>query len=89
MGWNALGNGKLMDAAEAAGFKILVTADQNLRFQQNMAGRKLAVVALGTNHWNTIRPDPSGIIAACAAAVDGDYIVVPFPKRPRQGKGGT
>jgi hypothetical protein len=50
-GWERLGNGALLDAAEAAGFEIFVTADKNMRFQQNLAGRKIAVVILGGAHF--------------------------------------
>jgi len=42
-----LENCALVDAAEAAAFEILVTADKNMRYQQNLAGRKIAVVVLG------------------------------------------
>jgi hypothetical protein len=40
-------DGELLDAAEAAGFEVLITTDRNLRYQQDLAGRKIAVVALG------------------------------------------
>jgi len=46
MGWDALVNGALIAAAEAAGFDILVTADRNMRHQQNLSGRRLALVVL-------------------------------------------
>jgi hypothetical protein len=45
MGWAAIANGLLLEAAERAGFDILVTADQNMRSQQNLAGRKIGGVA--------------------------------------------
>jgi len=44
--WKGLKNGALLDAAEAAGFIVLVTGDQNLQFQQNLATRRLGVVVL-------------------------------------------
>jgi len=40
-------NGELLDAAEAAGFDVMVTSDQNIRYQQNLTGRKLALIVLG------------------------------------------
>src|SRR5207244_5181530 len=46
-GWDALGNGELLDAAEAAGFEVLLTTDRNIRYQQNLTGRKIAIVVLG------------------------------------------
>jgi predicted nuclease of predicted toxin-antitoxin system len=45
-GWNGLGNGALLIRAAAANFEIFVTADQNLQFQQNLAGLPLAVIVL-------------------------------------------
>ena len=48
LGWLTLGNGSLLDAAEKAGFEIVVSCDQNLRYQQNFTTRDLAVVLLST-----------------------------------------
>lgn len=45
-GWDRLENGELLDAAEAAGFEVLVTTDRNIRYQQNLSKRKIAIVAL-------------------------------------------
>jgi hypothetical protein len=45
-GWRSLLNGALLAAAEAAGFEVFVTADQSIRYPQNMAGRSIALVAL-------------------------------------------
>jgi hypothetical protein len=46
MGWDSLANGELIEAAENGGFDVMVSADQNLRYQQNLAGRRLALVVL-------------------------------------------
>ena len=53
--WQGLENGDLLDSAEQAGFEILLTCDQNVRYQQNFSGRRLAVVILSTNHWPSLR----------------------------------
>jgi len=66
LGWQGLENGALLDAAEQAGFDLLLTCDQNVRYQQNLAGRKLALVILSSNHWPTLRR----IAARIATAVD-------------------
>jgi hypothetical protein len=66
LGWHLLENGALLDAAEKAEFDVLVTCDQNLRYQQNFTDRKLAVVILTTNHWPTLRP----VAARIASVVD-------------------
>jgi hypothetical protein len=46
LGWQGLENGDLLDAAEQAGFDLLLTCDQNIRYQQNFTGRKLALLVL-------------------------------------------
>jgi hypothetical protein len=66
LGWQGLENGALLDAAEQAGFNLLLTCDQNVRYQQNFASRKLALVILSSNHWPTLRR----IAARIATAVD-------------------
>ena len=53
-GWEQLGNGELLAAAEAAGSEALITTDRNLPYQQNLAGRKIAVVILGQGRWSAI-----------------------------------
>jgi hypothetical protein len=55
-----------MRADEQAGFDLLLTCDQNVPYQQNFTGRKLALVILSSNHWPTLRP----IAAKIATAVD-------------------
>jgi hypothetical protein len=49
MNWAQLTNGELLDAAQAAGIDVLITADKSLRYQQNMAARRIAVIELPTN----------------------------------------
>ena len=55
-GWERLQNGELLNAAEAAGFDVLVTTDKNMRYQQNLAGRKIAIIVLGKQQWPEVRP---------------------------------
>jgi hypothetical protein len=50
-----LENGVLLKAAEAAGFEVFFTADKNLRYQQNLTGRKIALVVLGQSPWPLVR----------------------------------
>ena len=66
LGWQGLENGALLNAAEQAGFDLLLTCDQNVRYQQSFTGRKLALVILSSNHWPTLRR----IAARIATAVD-------------------
>src|SRR5262245_38918633 len=60
-GWATLTNGVLLDTAERAGFEVLITTDQNLRYQQNLAGRHLALVVLQSTSWPRIRTQVAAI----------------------------
>jgi hypothetical protein len=70
-GWDKLGNGDLLAAAEDAGFDILLTTDKNMRYQQNLAGRRIAVVVLGQQQWPQLRPHIQCVIEAVNAATPG------------------
>jgi len=54
-GWAELENGDLVNAAENTGFDVLMTTDKNLRYQQNLAGRKIAILVLPTNKLKVLR----------------------------------
>jgi hypothetical protein len=71
-GWATLSNGELLTSAEAA-FDVLVTTDRSLRFQQNLKGRRLAVLVLPTTSWPKIKPRAPDIAAAVSALHPGDY----------------
>src|SRR5947209_14313621 len=55
IGWGRLSNGDLLAQAESAGFDVLITADQSIRYQQNLAQRRIALVVLGTNQWRALK----------------------------------
>src|SRR5580700_10246806 len=57
-GWDRLRNGDLPTAAEDAGFDLFLTTDKNMRYQQNLAVRKIAIVVLGRQQWPQLRPPP-------------------------------
>jgi predicted nuclease of predicted toxin-antitoxin system len=78
-GWATLKNGDLLAAAEAAGFDVLLTTDKNLRYQQNLTGRKIAVVILGRQQWPQLRPHVQRVVEAVTAAVPGSYVVIDIP----------
>jgi hypothetical protein len=80
-GWSALSNGELMSVAEDTGFEILLTTDTGLPHQQNLKGRKLAVVVLTKNRWILIERRMQEIIAAVNSATAGTYSVVETPER--------
>jgi hypothetical protein len=70
-GWQRLENGALLDAAEAAGFEIFVTADKNMRHQQNLRARKIAIVVLGNAQWPVLRRHVDKVVTAVNAARAG------------------
>lgn len=79
-GWQALQNDELLAAAEAAGFDVLVTTDQNLRYQQNLAQRQLASLVLSTTNWKRIRQHVALVVDAIAAVSAGQYVELSIPE---------
>ncbi len=80
-GWERLANGALLTAAEEAGFDVLFTTDNNLAYQQNLAGRRIAIVVLtGTTKWSRVRLHLERIAATINAAAPGSYaeVLIPF-----------
>ncbi len=75
-GWDTLSNGDLLAAAERAGFDVLLTADKNMRYQQNLAGRRIAIVVLSTPQWPIVRLHAERIAAAVNAATPGSFTEV-------------
>ena len=72
-GWDTLTNGDLLAQAELAGFDVLLTADKNMRYQQNLKGRRIAIVVLSTPQWPAVRLHVEQIATAVNAAVPGSY----------------
>ena len=80
-GWERLANGELLTAAEEAAFDLLFTTDNNLAYQQNLTGRKIAIVVLtGTTRWSRVRLHLEGIAGVINAATPGSYaeVLIPF-----------
>ncbi len=78
-GWDRLENGELLSAAEAAGFEVLLTTDKNIRYQQNIRKRKIAIVALGQGRWTLIKSHISEIVRAVDEAKAGTFTEVEIP----------
>jgi hypothetical protein len=83
-GWDTLKNGELLAAAEADGFDVLLTTDKNMPYQQNLAGRRIAVVVLGLQQWPSLRPNVERVVEAIKAAIPGSYTEIQFPSEPRR-----
>ena len=81
-GWETLSNGDLLTAAETDGFEILITADQNIQYQQNLTNRTICLIVLSTNDWPTIRAQLELVMDAATAAVPKGYLEVAFNRPP-------
>ena len=78
-GWERLVNGELIAAAEQAGFDVLLTTDKNMRYQQNLTGRKIAFVVVGNQQWPVLRLHVDRVRDAIEAAKPGSYAEVQIP----------
>src|SRR5215469_2015 len=84
MEWpDQLENGELLQEAEQSDFDVLVTADQNIRYQQNLTGRKLALLVLGSNIWPIVREYSAEISTGIDASGPGSYTFIEMPLRSR------
>jgi predicted nuclease of predicted toxin-antitoxin system len=77
-GWGGLENGRLIARAEPE-FDLFLTADRNLQYQQNLQGRKLAVLLLSTNHWPTLKPHAALVQAALNRILPGEFLRLEIP----------
>jgi hypothetical protein len=77
-GWSTLQNGELLRIAEHEGFEALVTTDQNLKYQQNLRERRIAIVVLMTTSWPRIKRNVSHVITVINSVKPGDYIEIGF-----------
>ncbi len=73
MGWAGLKNGELLQTAEEAGIDVFLTGDQTLTNEQNLSGRKIAVVALSSVEWDILKPHLPLIIVALDNARPGTF----------------
>ena len=80
-GWDRLLNGELIGAAEAEGFDVLLTTDKNIRYQQNLKGRKIAFVVIGNQQRPTLRHHAEKVLAAVNTATPGSYTEVDVPSK--------
>lgn len=83
VGWDRLTNGDLLTAAERVAIDMMITADRNIRHQQNLAGREIALIELTTSHRETIRDNFPNLLAAVTDARPGTYTTVTLPRPPR------
>ena len=75
-GWGGISNGDLLDKAEREGFKVFIVADKNLRYQQNLSSRRIAILELWTNHRPTLEKHFTEIRTAVEKLSAGEYFIL-------------
>ena len=75
LGWSDLKNGELLAAAEGS-FDLFITTDQQIRYQQNLGGRRLAIVVLLTTSWPRIKTCIPQIQVAINRITPGEYLEI-------------
>jgi predicted nuclease of predicted toxin-antitoxin system len=76
IGWGGITNGELLDRAEAEGFQLLIVADKNFQYQQNLTGRQIAILELWTNHRPTLENHLERIRSAAESAPSGQIVAL-------------
>jgi len=78
--WDRLRNGELLTAAEQAGFDVFMTTDKNMKYEQNLTGRRIAIVVLNKQQWPDLQQHVELIAAAVKAAAPGSYSEIEIPE---------
>ena len=77
--WQTLTNGNLLNQAELSGFEVLVTTDQNLKYQQNLSSRIIAIVVLTSTSWPRIQKVLPEIVLAVDNSKSNGYVEITVP----------
>ena len=72
-GWRGIQNGELLRLAEAK-FDLFLTCDQGIRYQQNLKGRKIAILQLSTNDWTLLEKRLPEVLATIKTIQTGQYV---------------
>jgi hypothetical protein len=75
-GWSDLSNGKLISSAEEAGFELLITIDRNLRYQQNLTNRRIAIAVILESAWPLLKTRADEVAGRIRALKSGEYAEV-------------
>lgn len=75
-GWQTLTNGDLLQQAEVNGFEVLITTDQNLKYQQNLSSRLISIVVLSSTSWPRIQKHLSEVVTAVDSCKPNGYIEI-------------
>ena len=74
LGWAELTNGELLRVAEDSGFDAMITTDKGIRYQENLTGRRLALVVISTNDWTRIRKSKAAVLVAITKVSPGSFL---------------
>ena len=77
-GWATIANGALIRLAEENGYHVLLTADQNIRSQQNINRAKIGIVALMSNRWPLVQLHTEAIIERVETVQPGQFAEIPI-----------
>ena len=77
-GWSGVTNGELLKLAENQ-FDLFITSDQNLRYQQNLTGRRIAILELSTNDLRRILTAGDAVVKATTSIKVGNYLQLEIP----------
>jgi hypothetical protein len=77
--WRGLSNGELLRLAEQREFTVIIVADKNMRYQQNLSGRAIAILELWTNHRPTLEQHFQYIKIAVEQMLPGQYFELTSP----------
>ncbi len=78
-GWSTVTNGDLIRLAEQEGFELLITTDANLRYQQNLRDRRIAILVLSTTSWPRIKTATDNVADVVDALRPGEYCEMTIP----------
>jgi hypothetical protein len=79
LGWDTLTNGELWSAAEKGAFEVFLTTDKDIRYQQNLGKRAIAIVVLGNSRWPLLKRHLNRVVAPVNTAKPGTYTEVEIP----------
>lgn len=79
MGWAGKKNGELLRLAETNGFDLFITSDQNIRYQQNLSGRRIAILELSTNKLRRLETASDLVANTIQGMRPADFVMLKIP----------
>lgn len=83
-GWDRISNGELIRTAEATGFDLFLTNDTNLEYQQDVLGRRIAILVLSHAQWPMVQLVADKVADAVSQMKAGDFKKIEVPLSPRK-----